>query len=253
MKKLLLLILLIPTFAISSPYETHKLLLTCKGEFMHTYCKQYKDKNMSSYNGCEDLPKKSSIADVTLYYSTRTKEEIPKGYEEYPINKIPFVVEIDMTEGFMRNYDQMSITIKDTDGYKKFAKEFREKQIASGEIFTAKDDIRDKYRRNKLIDSESSSKRFMGKWEEVQLQSEFDSEGNYVKNGKTFLETTQNYLELDRIRGTLKTKTTAKELSYFDKDENGEIIDVLIENNELQWSEFEFYGDCSKVSNEQKF
>ena len=88
----------------------------------------------------------------------------------------------------------------------------------------------------------------MGKWEEVKLQGDFSKDSD-----KTFLETTKNYFEIDRIRGTLKTKTVSKNLSIFDEDENGELIDVLTENEEYLWFEREFFGNCSKVSNEQKF
>ena len=153
-----------------------------------------------------------------------------------------------MTERFMPTFDQFGIGIEDTDGYKKFRKKWRDKDIAEGKTITPWQILTDKYGRSKLIDSESSSKRFMGKWEKVQLQDDYSKDSD-----KTFLRTTKNYFEIDRIRGTLKTKTVRKDLSYFDRDENGELIDVLLENDELVWSEFEFYGDCKKVSNEQKF
>ena len=248
MKKLLLLILLIPTFAISGPYETHTLLLNCSGESKVYFCNKYKDKKRARSNGCKEQPSERDIVEVTIHHNTRTKEELSGGWPEYPENKIPFYVEFDMTEGLMPTFDQFSIGIKDTDGYKKFAKEMREKRIAQGETISAYSMLYDKYARKKLIDSESSSKKFMGKWEEVKLQGDFSKDSD-----KTFLETTKNYFEIDRIRGTLKTKTVSKNLSIFDEDENGELIDVLTENEEYLWFEREFFGNCSKVSNEQKF
>lgn len=255
MKKLLLLILLIPTFAISGPYEKHKLLLKCSGELKSNYCKKFKDKYMTRFNGCEGEPSKSMIVELTMTYFTTTKEELPKDWKKYPENKIPFYAKFNKNEAFYENFDQQGIELE-MENVDKWRKERNEKKIAQGETITAWNILYDKYAREKLIDSESSPKRFMAKWEEVTLQSELEKRdgGWYAKkNGKDFLYTTKNYFEIDRIRGTLKTKTVSKKSSYFDKDDNGELIDVLLENEELRWFENEFYGDCKKVSNEQKF
>ena len=207
------------------------------------------------YNGCEEKPSKSMIVELTMTYFTRTKEELSGWEPEYPENKIPFYARFDKNEAFYEDFDQYGIELE-MEKLDEWRKERRERDIAQGKAITARSVLHDKYVRKTLIDSESSPKRFMGKWEEVTTRIEMEKrDGDWYakKNGKYFLDTTKNYFEIDRIRGTLKTKTVRKDLSYFDRDENGELIDVLLENDELVWSEFEFYGDCKKVSNEQKF
>jgi hypothetical protein len=254
MKKLLL-ILLIPTFAISAPYKDQKLLLTCVGEETVNYCQKYKSKYMTKYNGCKANPKISKRIDVTVKYITRTKEELTKKWQTFPKNKTPIIVEFKMPEGYIPDFDQPSIAYGEKNS-KKLRAEWRERDKAEGKTISAWSKLYDKYDSEKTIDYESSSERFMGKWEEVRLEQEkklIDGNLQRVKNGKTFLETSETYFEIDRMRGTLKTKHVRKKLSYFDKDENGELIDELLENEQLVWFEDEFYGDCSKVSNEQKF
>lgn len=232
MKKLLLLLLLIPNLVMALLDNEIIINLDCVGKLTTTYC--------SDKLGCDDDLIKTKIEDNQDLKAKITINTILRSFDAY----------------FATNYgghlimDFKGWTLKYmSENYESVYEKSNAHMINHGKTITNRDKIEDKHKYPILHENTMNTKVFVGEWTQRYLNNMWQKKGS-----KTSKIAHKKYFFIDRESGRIVIKDFGeREVEFFEVNSSGELQDKLIQNKGYSWYEDEFDGTCTYVPLKDKF
>ena len=227
MKKLLLLLLLIPNVVMAIGDNEIIINLDCVGKLTTTYC--------SDRLGCDDDLIKTKIEDYHDLKAKITINTILRSFDANFTTRYGGGIYIRF-KGWRLKY--MS------ENYESVYEKTNAHRIKKGKTITNRKKIEDKHEYPVLHKNTMNTKVFVGEWTRRHLNNKYGK-----KDGsKTSKIAHKKYFFIDRESGRIKIKDFGeREVEFFEVNSSGELQDKLIQNEGYSWYEDEFDGTCTYV------